>query len=224
MAATPACIFLEKGDRLPRGSETTSPRSTPSRVRPAPDGERLLGHGAAGGFGTALLQLGRLAGLQMYGTASRRHHELVASLIPYPPTTAPMTTTIDEPGDDHRTRHDAEDVTEPSDEDQLDQTHQARRVDRDGLQESNTSAGIAKILRTNAPDRCMRLPSTTCMIRRPPRRTVQAVPCLLERHLACPSLPSPSHLRHRRGAAGSVRLERGMPVEPRSITREHVTP
>lgn len=33
-------------------------------------GERLLVHGAAGGVGTALLDLGRLAGLEMYGTAS----------------------------------------------------------------------------------------------------------------------------------------------------------
>lgn len=43
-------------------------------------GDRLLVHGAAGGVGTALLELGRLAGLETYGTASRRHHELVASL------------------------------------------------------------------------------------------------------------------------------------------------
>jgi len=33
-------------------------------------GERVLVHGAAGGIGTALLQLGKLAELQMYGTAS----------------------------------------------------------------------------------------------------------------------------------------------------------
>lgn len=43
-------------------------------------GERLLVHGAAGGVGTALLQLGRLAGLEMYGTASRHSHELVSAL------------------------------------------------------------------------------------------------------------------------------------------------
>src|SRR5215510_4080659 len=40
-----------------------------ARVRP---GQRVLIHGAAGGVGTALLQLGRLAGLQMYGTCSPR--------------------------------------------------------------------------------------------------------------------------------------------------------
>jgi NADPH:quinone reductase len=33
-------------------------------------GQRILIHGAAGGVGTALLQLGRLAGLEMYGTCS----------------------------------------------------------------------------------------------------------------------------------------------------------
>jgi NADPH2:quinone reductase len=35
-------------------------------------GQRVLIHGAAGGVGTALLQLGRLAGLEMYGTCSSR--------------------------------------------------------------------------------------------------------------------------------------------------------
>jgi NADPH2:quinone reductase len=33
-------------------------------------GQRVLIHGAAGGVGTALLQLGRFAGLEMYGTCS----------------------------------------------------------------------------------------------------------------------------------------------------------
>src|SRR5262249_40025459 len=40
-----------------------------ARVRP---GQRVLIHGAAGGGGTALFQLGRLAGLGMYGTCSSR--------------------------------------------------------------------------------------------------------------------------------------------------------
>src|ERR1041384_1806925 len=35
-------------------------------------GRRVLIHGAAGGVGTALLELGRLAGLEMYGTCSSR--------------------------------------------------------------------------------------------------------------------------------------------------------
>ena len=43
-------------------------------------GERILVQGAAGGVGSALLELGALAGLEMYGTASPHNHELVASL------------------------------------------------------------------------------------------------------------------------------------------------
>ena len=34
-------------------------------------GERVLVHGAAGGVGSALLELGKLAGLELYGTASK---------------------------------------------------------------------------------------------------------------------------------------------------------
>lgn len=43
-------------------------------------GQRILVHGAAGGVGTALLELGRLAGLEMYGTASSYNHEVVRAL------------------------------------------------------------------------------------------------------------------------------------------------
>src|SRR5580692_3872657 len=43
-------------------------------------GESVLIHGAAGGVGTAALQLGSLAGLKMFGTASKPKHNLVASL------------------------------------------------------------------------------------------------------------------------------------------------
>ncbi|UCC54579.1 MAG: zinc-binding dehydrogenase, partial [Anaerolineaceae bacterium] len=43
-------------------------------------GERVLVHGAAGGVGTALLELGKLAGLEMYGTASGPKHEVVSAL------------------------------------------------------------------------------------------------------------------------------------------------
>jgi NADPH2:quinone reductase len=48
-----------------------------ARVRP---GQRALIHGAAGGVGTALLQLGRLAGLEMYGTCSSRGVSAVSQL------------------------------------------------------------------------------------------------------------------------------------------------
>ena len=43
-------------------------------------GQRVLIHGAAGGVGTALLQLGRLAGLEMYGTCSSRGSSAVSDL------------------------------------------------------------------------------------------------------------------------------------------------
>ncbi len=43
-------------------------------------GQRALIHSAAGGIGTALLQLGGLVPLEMYGTASRSKGELVSSL------------------------------------------------------------------------------------------------------------------------------------------------
>jgi NADPH:quinone reductase-like Zn-dependent oxidoreductase len=43
-------------------------------------GQRALIHGASGGVGTALLQLGRLAGLEMYGTCSSRGAPTVSAL------------------------------------------------------------------------------------------------------------------------------------------------
>jgi NADPH2:quinone reductase len=48
-----------------------------AKVRP---GQRVLIHGAAGGVGSALLQLGRLAGLEMYGTCSSRGAAAVSDL------------------------------------------------------------------------------------------------------------------------------------------------
>ncbi len=43
-------------------------------------GQRVLIHGASGGVGTALLQLGRLAGVEMYGTCSAQTAEVVKEL------------------------------------------------------------------------------------------------------------------------------------------------
>src|SRR5215813_12533959 len=43
-------------------------------------GQRVLIHGAAGGVGSALVQLGRLAELEMYGTCSSRGASAVADL------------------------------------------------------------------------------------------------------------------------------------------------
>src|SRR5512141_1694028 len=48
-----------------------------AKVRP---GQRALIHGAAGGVGSALLQLGRLAGLELYGTCSSRSAPVVSDL------------------------------------------------------------------------------------------------------------------------------------------------
>jgi NADPH:quinone reductase-like Zn-dependent oxidoreductase len=50
------------------------------RAAAVESGERILIQGAAGGVGTALLELGGLAGLEMYGTASEYNHELVRSM------------------------------------------------------------------------------------------------------------------------------------------------
>jgi NADPH2:quinone reductase len=46
----------------------------------AKSGQRVLIHGAAGGVGSALLQLGKLAGLEMYGTCSSRGASAVCDL------------------------------------------------------------------------------------------------------------------------------------------------
>jgi NADPH:quinone reductase len=48
-----------------------------AKVRP---GQRALIHGAAGGVGSALLQLGRLAELEMYGTCSSRGAQAVSEM------------------------------------------------------------------------------------------------------------------------------------------------
>lgn len=48
-----------------------------AKVKP---GQRVLFHGASGGVGTALLQLGRLAGLEMYGTCSSPGAQYVSDL------------------------------------------------------------------------------------------------------------------------------------------------
>ena len=48
-----------------------------ARVR---SGQRVLIHGAAGGVGSALLQLGHVAGLEMYGTSSSRGASAISDL------------------------------------------------------------------------------------------------------------------------------------------------
>jgi len=50
------------------------------RIAKVKRGQKILVHGAGGAVGTALLELGRLLDLEMYGTASKSKHELVRSL------------------------------------------------------------------------------------------------------------------------------------------------
>ena len=50
------------------------------RSAKAKPGQRMLIHGASGGVGTAFLQLGRLAGVEMYGTCSAQAAEVVKEL------------------------------------------------------------------------------------------------------------------------------------------------
>jgi len=40
-------------------------------------GDKVLVNGASGGMGTALLELGKMAGLKMYGTASQNKHDIL---------------------------------------------------------------------------------------------------------------------------------------------------
>ena len=47
-------------------------------------GQSLLVHGAAGGVGSATLELGRLAGLALYGTAAAENQDDVAARVALP--------------------------------------------------------------------------------------------------------------------------------------------
>lgn len=51
-----------------------------TRIRELPPGSTCLVHAAGGAVGTALLELGRLQGLKMYGTASKAKHEVIRQL------------------------------------------------------------------------------------------------------------------------------------------------
>ena len=50
------------------------------RIAKVQRGQKILVHGAGGAVGTAMLELGALHGLEMFGTASKSKHELVQSL------------------------------------------------------------------------------------------------------------------------------------------------
>lgn len=51
-----------------------------NRIAHVQSGQRILVHGAAGGMGTAFVELGLLAGLEVFGTASRSKHDLLLRL------------------------------------------------------------------------------------------------------------------------------------------------
>ena len=66
-AVSPVLNYITAYQMLHRSAKATS-------------GQRVLIHGAAGGVGSALLQLGRLVGLEMYGTCSSRGGSTVTNL------------------------------------------------------------------------------------------------------------------------------------------------
>lgn len=50
------------------------------RIAKVKRGQRILIHGAGGAVGTAMIQLGNLLDLEIYGTASKPKHELITNL------------------------------------------------------------------------------------------------------------------------------------------------
>ena len=50
------------------------------RIAKVQRGQKILVHGAGGAVGTAMLELGRLLDLEMYGTASKSKHDLIIGL------------------------------------------------------------------------------------------------------------------------------------------------
>jgi NADPH:quinone reductase-like Zn-dependent oxidoreductase len=85
-----AYVPLEKMIAVPEGLDPTEAAALTlnyltalqlfQRVTPLKAGQCVLVHGASGAVGTALLQVGGLIGLEMYGTASPAKHEIVAGL------------------------------------------------------------------------------------------------------------------------------------------------
>ncbi|MBS3755720.1 MAG: zinc-binding dehydrogenase [Desulfobacterales bacterium] len=51
-----------------------------NRIARIQSGQRILVHGAGGAVGTAMIQLGRLLDLEIYGTASKAKHEMISGL------------------------------------------------------------------------------------------------------------------------------------------------
>jgi NADPH:quinone reductase-like Zn-dependent oxidoreductase len=84
------CVRASELIRVPAGVDPAEAVSLPlnyvtaqqliHRIAQLHPGQSVLIHGAAGGVGTAALELGKLAGLSMFGTASGGKHDLVTAL------------------------------------------------------------------------------------------------------------------------------------------------
>jgi len=84
------CVRAEELTRVPEGVDPAEAVSLVlnyvtayqmiHRIAQLQPGQSLLNQGAAGGVGSAVLELGKLAGLKIFGTASNGKHDLVASL------------------------------------------------------------------------------------------------------------------------------------------------
>ncbi|MGC2194092.1 MAG: medium chain dehydrogenase/reductase family protein [Terriglobales bacterium] len=85
-----ACVTASELTRVPAGVDPAEAVSLVlnyvtahqliHRMAALGPGQTVLIHGAAGGVGTAALELGKLASLKMFGTASRGKHDLVTAL------------------------------------------------------------------------------------------------------------------------------------------------
>jgi NADPH2:quinone reductase len=71
---------LDPGEAVSLGLNYVTAYQMLHRSAKVKRGQRVLIHGAAGGVGSALLQLGRLAGLEMYATCSSRGVPFVSDL------------------------------------------------------------------------------------------------------------------------------------------------
>ncbi len=73
----PAPAGLDPADAVAMILSYTTAYQMLTRIRTLQPGSTCLVHAAGGAVGTALLELGRVMGLKMYGTASQGKHELV---------------------------------------------------------------------------------------------------------------------------------------------------
>ncbi len=70
-------VGVEPADAVALGLNYITAFQLVHRFVPLAAGQSALVHGAAGGVGTALLEIGALAGVRLYGTASAPKHETV---------------------------------------------------------------------------------------------------------------------------------------------------